>query len=205
MPRVMLTDKIWNLLSRIMYLTGRIYNKPDHRMTLEGILYRLRTGIPWRYLPKKFGYWNRAFRQFNLWSKKGVMNEVFSFLSRLYDGQWLFIDGSIVKVHQDGTNIRQQHAQAIGKSRGGNSTKIHLAVDSGGLPVYFELSGGQVNDIKHAESLIAASPKAEVVIADKGYTSKYLINNEKERVIKHVIPRRNNNSLDITWREQRND
>ncbi|MFN3899839.1 MAG: IS5/IS1182 family transposase, partial [Alishewanella aestuarii] len=39
MPRLMLTDKTWDLLSRVMYLTGRIYKKPEHRMTLEGILY----------------------------------------------------------------------------------------------------------------------------------------------------------------------
>ena len=51
----MLTDDSWKLLSRIMYLTGRIYNKPEHRMTLEGILYRMRTGIPWRDLPQEFG------------------------------------------------------------------------------------------------------------------------------------------------------
>ncbi|WP_139016273.1 MULTISPECIES: transposase, partial [unclassified Pseudoalteromonas] len=37
---------------------GRIYNKPDHRKTLEGILYKMRTGIPWRDLPSDFGRWS---------------------------------------------------------------------------------------------------------------------------------------------------
>ncbi|TMS93325.1 hypothetical protein CWB58_09315 [Pseudoalteromonas sp. S201] len=59
----------------------------------------------------------------------------------------------------------------IGKSRGGNSTKNHLTVDSGGLPIYFELSQGQVNDIVHAKSLVESSPKAEHTVADKGYDS----------------------------------
>ncbi len=54
----MLTDDSWKLLSKIMHLTGRIYNKPEHRMTLEGILFRIRTGIPWRDLPRQFGEWN---------------------------------------------------------------------------------------------------------------------------------------------------
>jgi transposase len=143
MPRLMLTDDSWKLLSRIMYLTGRIYNKSEHRMTLEGILFRMRTGIPWRDLPEEFGDWNTVFRRFNLWSKKGLITEIFQFLSRLNDPQWLFIDGSIVKTHQDGANVKSPSEQAMGKSRGGNSTKIHLAVDSGGLPVYFELSGGK--------------------------------------------------------------
>ena len=81
----MLTDDSWKLLSRIMNLTGRIYNKPEHRMTLEGILYRLRTGIPWRDLPQEFGCWKTVFRRFNLWSKKGVMTQIFQFLARLND------------------------------------------------------------------------------------------------------------------------
>ncbi|MFL7867032.1 transposase [bacterium 19CA03SA04] len=63
-------------ISRMMYLTGRIYNKSEHRMTLEGILFRMRTGIPWRDLPEEFRDWNTVFRRFNLWSKKGVMRDL---------------------------------------------------------------------------------------------------------------------------------
>ena len=202
MPRLMLTDDSWILLSRIMYLTGRIYNKPEHRMTLEGILYRMRTGIPWRDLPREFGDWSAVFRRFNLWSKKGVMTDIFRFLSRLNDSQWLFIDGSIVKTHQDGANIRSQSQEAIGKSRGGKSTKIHLAVDSGGLPVHFELSGGQAHDVSYGESLVLSSPKAEVVVADKGYDSQALRDLIKSCNAKHVIPRKRNSKQgneDIDW------
>lgn len=202
MPRLMLTDDSWKLLSRIMYLTGRIYKKPEHRMTLEGILYRMRTGIPWRDLPRDFGDWSAVFRRFNLWSKKGVMTEIFKFLSRLNDAQWLFIDGSIVKTHQDGANVKAAKEQAIGKSRGGNSTKIHLAVDSGGLPVHFELSCGQAHDVSYGESLVTSSPKAEVVVADKGYDSQALRDLIKRRDAQHVIPRKGNSKRgndDIDW------
>lgn len=202
MPRLMLTDDSWLLLSRIMYLTGRIYNKPEHRMTLEGILYRMRTGIPWRDLPAEFGDWSAVFRRFHLWSKKGVMIEIFQFLSRLNDPQWLFIDGSIVKAHQDSPNVANPKEQALGKSRGGNSTKIHLAVDSGGLPVHFELSGGQVHDVCVGESLIGSSPKAEVVVADKGYDSQALRDVIKSKKAQPVIPRKSNSKQgndDIDW------
>ncbi len=48
------TDDSWKLLSRLMYLTGCIYNKSEHRMTLEDFLYRMRTSIPWRDLPSNF-------------------------------------------------------------------------------------------------------------------------------------------------------
>ncbi|MCU8058603.1 transposase, partial [Shewanella sp. SM34] len=55
MPRLMLTDERWEKLFHLMKSTGRVYDKPEHRQTFEGILYRLRTGIPWRDLPKEFG------------------------------------------------------------------------------------------------------------------------------------------------------
>lgn len=202
MPRLMLTDDSWKLLSRLMYFTGRIYNKPEHRMILEGILYRMRTGVPWRDLPTDFGDWSAIFRRFNLWSKKGVSTDIFQFLCRLNDPQWLFIDGSIVKAHQDGANVKMPLEEAIGKSRGGNSTKIHLAVDNGGLPVHFELSGGQVGDVSHGELLVRSSPEAEVVVADKGYDSQSLRELFKNRGAKHVIPSKGNSKQgydDIDW------
>ena len=74
----MLTDKRWQKLLQIMKSTGRIYNKQEHRMTFEGILYRLRTGIPWRDLLKEFGGWSAIYRRFNLWSKKGLLNMLFN-------------------------------------------------------------------------------------------------------------------------------
>ncbi len=49
----MLTEKQWDKLSQLMRSTGRVYNKFEHRMTFEGILYRMRTGCPWRDIPKE--------------------------------------------------------------------------------------------------------------------------------------------------------
>lgn len=171
MPRTMLTVKAWEKLRELLKNSGRVYNKYEHRDTLEGILYRMRTGVEWRDLPSRFGVWNTVQRRFNLWSKKGILDKLFHALAMGNDPEWLFIDGSIVKAHQDSAGASSDADEAIGKSLGGNTTKIHLAVDSGGLPVYFELSGGQVNDIVHAESLVSGSPHAEYIIADKGYDS----------------------------------
>ncbi|EQC00042.1 IS5 family transposase, partial [Photorhabdus temperata] len=75
--------------------------------------------------------------------------------------------------------------------------KIHLAVDSYGLPVHFELSGGQVNDIVHAESLVSQSPLSDFVIADKGYDSQGLRSVIEEQKSVAVIPyRKNSRKLD---------
>lgn len=111
----------------------------------------MRTGCPWRDLPEEFGRWNTVFKRFNLWSKNGVFELIFNQLSANPDPEWLFIDGSIVRAHQHSTGAASQEPQGIGKSRGGNTTKIHLVVDSGGLPVHFELSAGQIHDMAHAE------------------------------------------------------
>ena len=74
MPRTMLSDESWERLAKLMKGTGRVYNKREHRLTLEGIFFRMRTGCPWRDLPREFGHWNTVFRRFNLWSRKGVMS-----------------------------------------------------------------------------------------------------------------------------------
>ena len=202
MPRLMLTDETWNVLSTIMHLSGRIYNKPEHRSTLEGILYKMQTGIPWRDLPPYFGEWSAIYRRFNLWSKKDVLNEIFRVLSRDADTDWLFIDGSIVRAHQHSTGATSNENESIGKSRCGNSTKIHLAVDSGGLPVYFELSCGNTNDIVHAESLVVNCPSSNTVVADKGYDSEKLREFVRENNATPIIPRKDNSLIgnqDIDW------
>ncbi len=82
MPRLMLTDIRWKMLLHLMKSTDRIYNKPEHRKTFEGILYRLRTGIPWRDLPREFGSWSTIFRRFNLWSKKRCFVILFNWLAK---------------------------------------------------------------------------------------------------------------------------
>lgn len=66
MPRLMLSDEHWSKL-KVILLHNDIYNKRDLRMTVEGMLYRMRTGCPWRDLPKAFGklFWSNSNRHFN--------------------------------------------------------------------------------------------------------------------------------------------
>lgn len=161
MPRLMLTDKLWLKLKSIL-LEDRVYNKLEHRQTMEGILYRLRVGCPWRDLPECFGLWNTIYRRFLLWSKKGILIRLFKSLSANSDTEWEFIDGSYVKAHQHSTGAASQQEQAIALSRGGNTSKIHLAVDSYGL-------------------LIELLPQGDFVIADKGYNSEVIRNKVRER------------------------
>lgn len=201
MPRTMLTDEHWSKLNAIM-LKDRVYNKPEHRNTMEGILYRMRTGCPWRDVPESFGDWNTIYRRFNLWSKKGVLMRLFKSLRHEPDLEWEFIDGSIVKAHQHSTGARTEDDEGIGKSVAGNTTKIHMAVDSYGLPIEFCITGGEVHDSKAAPTLIEMLPRADYVIADRGYDSETLREQIRDKNAIPVIPRKKNSKVgndDIDW------
>jgi len=193
MPRLMLSDERWETVSKLLKETGRVYNKAEHRMTFEGILYRMRTGCPWRDLPSEFGNWNTVFRRFNLWSRKNVMNRLFKALSLDTDTEWIFVDATIVRAHQHSHGAATAHDEALGRSRGGPTTKLHLAVDSYGMPVHFELSGGHITDITRAQSLLDGAPTGTYVIADKGYDSQSLRAHIEASGSVPVIPRRKNN------------
>lgn len=78
---------------------GCIYNKLEYRMIFEGIFYWLRIGILWRDLFIEFGGWNIIYWCFNLWLKKGLLNNLFNELVKLVDYDWVFVDGFIVKVY----------------------------------------------------------------------------------------------------------
>ena len=84
-----------------------------------------------------------------------------------------------------------QAAQALGRSRGGFSTKIHVSVDGLGNPLRFILTGGQQHDITQAEELIAGYA-GEHVLADKGYDAQEFRQHILELGMMPVIPPRSN-------------
>ena len=62
-------------------------------------------------------------------------------------------------------------AQAIGRSRGGRTTKIHAVVDDNGRLIAFEITPGQLGDVRAAEALLAPLPAPRSCIADTAYDS----------------------------------
>ena len=84
-----------------------------------------------------------------------------------------------------------QAAQALGRSRGGFSTKIHVSVDGLGNPLRFILTGGQQHDSTQAEELIAGYA-GEHVLADKGYDAQEFRQHILELGMIPVIPPRSN-------------
>ncbi len=107
--------------------TGRPAN--DHRTVLEGILWVLRTGAPWRDLPERFGSWRTVYSRFRRWQRAGVWDRILAVVQREADadGQldWTlhFVDSTVVRAHQHaagakgGTHRRRRSAAAGAGSR----------------------------------------------------------------------------------------
>ena len=190
MPRTMLNDQHWSKLTNILR-NFRIYLKPKLRFFVEAILYRIRTGCPWRDLPKEFGKPNSIFKKYSRWSKKSKFMEILKLLAINADVEWVFVDGSHVRAHQHATGISDQ---AISKSIGGNSSKIHLAVDANGNPIEFIITDGTTHDVKVAPELISQLDlkDTDAVCADKGYDSDTLRAQIMATATKANIPRKSN-------------
>ena len=92
--------------------------------------------------------------------------------------------------------------QYIGKSRGGNTTKIHALVDALGNPVHFELSGGQVSDNTVAIDLLASIDiKNANILGDKAYGTKEIRTYITEQDAAYTIPPKSNTKepWDCDW------
>src|SRR3954470_23035796 len=93
-----------------------------------------------------------------------------------------------------GRHKRGHKGQALGRSRGGFSTKIHLKCDLDGLPLAFHLTGGEASDSRNFETLLDIGPDItpRAAVGDKGYDSKANRNAPRRRGICPVIPYRSN-------------
>jgi len=77
MTRRALTDDIWGQLLALMESKG-CYDAKNGREVMEAIIWKLRTGSPWRDIPKEFCPWQTAFGRFNRWAEKGLWTDFFS-------------------------------------------------------------------------------------------------------------------------------
>ena len=168
----------------------------DDRRFLEALHYFVVHNITWRALPEKFGHWNSVWKRFWRLSRTGTFEAFFDALAAMSETAHLvqMFDSTVVRACFGGRRKRGQNDQALGRSRGGFSTKIHLKVDLGGLPLAFHLTGGEASDSRNFEILLDLGPDIapRAAITDKGYDAKANRDGARKRGICPVIPYKSN-------------
>jgi transposase len=162
-----------------------------NRLFINAIYFISKTGIPWRDLPERFGKWNSVFRRFHRWCRTGVWAKVFEVLKDP-DLEWFLIDSTVIRAHPHAGGMNTaEHDQALGYSRGGFGTKIHVGFDALGNPVSVVLSPGQDADVTHAPAVLG-DHHPDAVLGDKGYDSDEFVATIEERGAEAVIPPKKN-------------
>jgi transposase len=166
---------------------------------LDGILWICRTGAPWRDLPAAFGKWNSVWKQFRRWCESGVWDLL---LQALADSggaldMLQMIDSTIVRAHRCAASEKtEEQNQALGRSRGGFSTRIHVRCNAAGLPIGIVLSEGEAHDVTAYEGLMQqrdSDPGA--MLADKGYDSDAICQDLWDSGVTPEIPTRGNRKV----------
>src|SRR3984893_11228759 len=97
-------------------------NAADNRLFVDAVLYRYRTGVPWRDLPARFGDWNIVYQRFNRWAKSGFFDRIFKSLASDADNEYVMIDASIVRAHQHSAGARKKTARKRSADRAADSS-----------------------------------------------------------------------------------
>ena len=119
----------------------------DNRLFPEAVPWRVRTGLPRRGLPTALGRWNGVFRRSRRWARAGVSERLFGRLSDEPDFAYALIDGTIVAARQKAGGAKGgTRNRAIGRSRGGPTTKVVAPADALGDLARFVPPPGQRRD-----------------------------------------------------------
>jgi len=177
--------------------SGRGEPGRDDRKFLEALHFFTVHNITWRALPATFGNWNSVWKRFWRLSRAGVFEAFFQLLAETSKTAHLvqMFDSTVVRAHVSAAGAKGgQESQALGRSRGGFSCKIHLKTDLAGLPIAFHLTGGEVSDSTQLTTSLEIGPDItpRAAMTDKGYDSKANRDACRERGIAPVIPYRSN-------------
>ena len=166
-----LSDTQWSKIVSFLKTCPDIYTgQQTHlRRFINAVLWITRSGSQWRLLPKPYGNWNSVYKRFARWCDKDIFQRMHQHFAKDPDMEWLIIDTTIIRAHPCAGGALKtsggQASQALGRSRGGFSTKIHIAVDG---------------------------YNSEYVIADTAYDSTAFIESITDRGAVPVIPPRAN-------------
>jgi transposase len=94
-----LSDVEWAVLEPLMP-KARKSARVEDRKIMNAIFYVLRTGMPWRDLPERYGPCTTAYNRFNRWSRRGIWKRIFDTLAATSRDSLHLIDSTIVKAHR---------------------------------------------------------------------------------------------------------
>ncbi|WP_244793199.1 IS5 family transposase [Streptomyces sp. BJ20] len=207
-----LTDQEWELLAPLIPRAATGRPRVSDRQVINGMVYKIRTGISWRDLPERYGPWQTVYTRFRRYAIDGVFTRALQQIQARADAagdiDWLVqIDSTIVRAHQHaaatgrkgGISGDEPDDHALGRSRGGLTTKVHLACDGKGRPLALLVTPGQRHDSVCARILLERIrvPRSSLgrprcrpdqVIADKAYSSCGFRAYLRRRGIAHTIP-----------------
>src|SRR5215468_4885905 len=114
--RFELTDEQWAAISQYLPPERGRKARPaiDNRLMVNAVLWILRTGAPWRDLPEHYPAWKSVHSRFSRWSTQGIWRNVVLELSKDADMEGCFIDGSIVRAHQDAHGAKKGGPKQLG-------------------------------------------------------------------------------------------
>jgi putative transposase len=111
--RYELSDAQWERIKDV--LPGRIESvgrtASDNRLFVNGVLWVLRSGAHWHDLPERYGKYKSLHKRFSRWAASGVWEKVFRELLRDRKNQYLMIDSTIVRAHQQAATGRKKGAK----------------------------------------------------------------------------------------------
>ena len=107
MSRFDLTDFEWRVIQPLLPDKPRGNPRVDDRRVMNGIFFALRSGLPWRDLPERYGPYTTVYNRFNRWRKAGVWDRLMDAITAAYDGRVQMIDTSVVRVHQHAAGAKR--------------------------------------------------------------------------------------------------
>ena len=169
--------------------TGR-----DNRRFMEAVLWRVRTGSPWRDLPQDFGNWNSVFKRFRRWAKAGVFERLFNAISDEPDLEHALIDGTIVQAHQKASGAKgdtasshwtlSRRADDQNRCPGRCARQLVPLSASAGASARHEGGCPLIHDVSFA-----------ALLADKAFDADWLLQDLDERGATAVIPPKSNRKV----------
>ena len=107
MARSDMSDLEWNFVKVLLPNKPRGVNRVDGRLVINGILYALRTDIPWRDMREQYGPWSTIYNRFNRWSKAGIWDKIFDAIVDSHNVDTVMVDATSIRAHPSAAKLKK--------------------------------------------------------------------------------------------------